>query len=77
MKDRRAALQQVFANLMDDATLTPLFNYHYRISAPPGVNGVRLTPRGWFEFSEAASAAFAVKKLVGIIRTRYHIGFRH
>ncbi|ENJ4382621.1 hypothetical protein AB1E01_004090, partial [Salmonella enterica] len=49
----RAALQQVFANLMDDATLTPLFNYHYRISAPPGVNGVRLTPRGWFEFSEA------------------------
>lgn len=52
-KDRRAALQQVFANLMDDATLTPLFNYHYRISAPPGVNGVRLTPRGWFEFSEA------------------------
>lgn len=53
MKDRRAALQQVFANLMDDATLTPLFNYHYRISAPPGVNGVRLTPRGWFEFSEA------------------------
>lgn len=38
---------------MDDATLTPLFNYHYRISAPPGVNGVQLTPRGWFEFSEA------------------------
>ncbi len=32
---------------------TPLFNYHYRISAPPGVNGVRLTPRGWFEFSRA------------------------
>ena len=39
--------------LMTDATLTPLFNYHYRISAPPGVNGVRLTPRGWFEFTEA------------------------
>ncbi len=38
---------------MADATLTPQFNYHYRISAPPGVNGVRLTPRGWFEFTEA------------------------
>ncbi|MGT3086993.1 hypothetical protein, partial [Salmonella enterica] len=21
--------------------------------APPGVNGVRLNPRGWFEFTEA------------------------
>ncbi|MGS9216895.1 SgrR family transcriptional regulator, partial [Salmonella enterica subsp. enterica serovar Infantis] len=51
--DRRAALQHVFANLMDDATLTPLFNDHYRISAPPGGRGVRLTPRGWVEFSEA------------------------
>lgn len=50
---RFAALQQVFASLMNDATLTPLFNYHYRISAPPGVNGVRLNPRGWFEFTEA------------------------
>ncbi|MGS8621773.1 hypothetical protein ACQWB7_24485, partial [Salmonella enterica subsp. enterica serovar Infantis] len=30
-----------------------LFNYHSRISAPPGVNGVRLTPLGWFDFSEA------------------------
>lgn len=50
---RYAALRQVFASLMDDATLTPLFNYHYRISAPPGVNGVRLNPRGWFEFTEA------------------------
>ncbi|MGJ8839634.1 SgrR family transcriptional regulator, partial [Salmonella enterica subsp. enterica serovar Kentucky] len=52
-KDRRAAVQHVFANLMDDATLTPLCNYHYRISAPPGGNGVRLTPRGWVEFSDA------------------------
>ena len=51
--DRHAALQHVFASLMHDATLTPLFNYHYRISAPPGVNGVRLNPRGWFEFTEA------------------------
>ncbi|HHV9674351.1 TPA: hypothetical protein ACUQ74_001439, partial [Escherichia coli] len=47
------ALKAVFSQLMADASLTPLFNYHYRISAPPGVNGVRLTPRGWFEFTEA------------------------
>lgn len=52
-ENRHNALKTVFNQLMDDATLTPLFNYHYRISAPPGVNGVRLTPRGWFEFTEA------------------------
>lgn len=52
-ENRFNALKAVFSQLMTDATLTPLFNYHYRISAPPGVNGVRLTPRGWFEFTEA------------------------
>ncbi|TBR70594.1 MULTISPECIES: SgrR family transcriptional regulator [unclassified Escherichia] len=52
-ENRFNALKMVFSQLMADATLTPLFNYHYRISAPPGVNGVRLTPRGWFEFTEA------------------------
>ncbi|TGB76787.1 hypothetical protein CRI66_12755 [Escherichia sp. E4694] len=52
-ENRFNALKTVFSQLMADATLTPLFNYHYRISAPPGVNGVRLTPRGWFEFTEA------------------------
>ncbi|HCU0294555.1 TPA: SgrR family transcriptional regulator [Citrobacter sedlakii] len=50
---RHAGLRQVFTTLMNEATLTPLFNYHYRISAPPGVNGVRLNPRGWFAFTEA------------------------
>lgn len=50
---RHAALRQVFTSLMNEATLTPLFNYHYRISAPPGVNGVRLNPRGWFDFTQA------------------------
>lgn len=52
-ENRFNALKAVFSQLMADATLTPQFNYHYRISAPPGVNGVRLTPRGWFEFTEA------------------------
>lgn len=52
-ESRLQALKAVFFSLMDEATLTPLFNYHYRISAPPGVNGIRLTPRGWFEFTEA------------------------
>ncbi len=33
--NRRAyTAQQVFASLMDDATLTPLFNYHCIASAP-------------------------------------------
>lgn len=57
---RHLALQKVFHHLMETAVLTPLFNYQYKISAPPGVNGIRLNARGWFEFSEAwlpASAA--------------------
>lgn len=33
--------------------LTPLFNYQYQVSAPPGVNGIRLNARGWFDFSAA------------------------
>ncbi|WP_312950113.1 SgrR family transcriptional regulator [Superficieibacter sp.] len=50
---RGAALQSVFNTLMERAILTPLFNYQYRISAPPGVNGIRLNARGWFDFSAA------------------------
>jgi len=50
---RSAALKAVLTGLMDDATLTPLFNYHYRVSAPPGVNGIRLNTLGWFDFSRA------------------------
>ncbi|KFC08634.1 periplasmic substrate-binding component of an ABC superfamily oligopeptide transporter [Trabulsiella guamensis ATCC 49490] len=50
---RATALLGVVSNLMESAILTPLFNYHYRVSAPPGVNGIRLTPRGWFDFTEA------------------------
>ncbi len=38
---------------MDDAIMTPLFNYNYRISAPPGVNGLQLNARGWFDFASA------------------------
>jgi MarR-like DNA-binding transcriptional regulator SgrR of sgrS sRNA len=38
---------------MESAVLTPLFNYQYQISAPPGVNGIRLNTRGWFDFTEA------------------------
>lgn len=66
-ENRFNALKAVFSQLMADATLTPLFNYHYRISAPPGVNGVRLTPRGWFEFTEAASRAVAMNSWSGLI----------
>ncbi|MEX3019052.1 SgrR family transcriptional regulator [Kluyvera sp. STS39-E] len=50
---RIAALKHIFTRLMRDAIVTPLFNYQYQVSAPPGVNGIRLNARGWFDFSEA------------------------
>lgn len=50
---RVSALQAVFTRLMDEAILTPLFNYQYRISAPPGVEGIQLNTRGWFDFAQA------------------------
>jgi MarR-like DNA-binding transcriptional regulator SgrR of sgrS sRNA len=52
-RSRNEALRNVFNILMDDAIMTPLFNYNYRISAPPGVNGLRLNARGWFDFTSA------------------------
>ncbi|MGZ9909620.1 hypothetical protein ACXYS1_26310, partial [Escherichia coli] len=45
--------RNVFNSLMEDAIMTPLFKYNYRISAPPGVNGLRLNARGWFDFASA------------------------
>ena len=45
--------KKVAYTLMNEALLTPLFNYHYRISAPPGVEGIEVNRRGWFEFTEA------------------------
>ncbi|WP_434586148.1 SgrR family transcriptional regulator [Klebsiella sp. R390] len=50
-RSRNDALRNVFNRLMDDAIMTPLFNYNYRISAPPGVNGLQLNARGWFDFT--------------------------
>ncbi len=50
---RHAGLRAIFTRLMEEAVLTPLFNYQYQISAPPGVNGIRLNTRGWFDFTEA------------------------
>lgn len=52
-RDRHAGLKAIFSRLMENAVLTPLFNYQYQISAPPGVNGIRLNTRGWFDFTEA------------------------
>jgi len=49
-QQRSHALKQVLHGLMSQAILTPLFNYHYQVSAPPGVNGIRLNTRGWFDF---------------------------
>ena len=35
-RSRNDALRNVFNSLMEDAIMTPLFKYNYRISAPPG-----------------------------------------
>jgi len=51
--ERYADLQAVFSSLMHDAIITPLFNYRYQISAPPGVNGIELNAWGWFDFTQA------------------------
>lgn len=50
---RHTNLREVFSTLMHDAVITPLFNYRYQISAPPGVNGIELNAWGWFDFSRA------------------------
>lgn len=50
---RSQALKSVLTTLMDNAVLTPLFNYHYQVSAPPGVNGIQLNTWGWFDFTKA------------------------
>lgn len=42
-RSRSEALRNVFNRLMDDAIMTPLFNYNYRISAPPGLTGYAST----------------------------------
>jgi MarR-like DNA-binding transcriptional regulator SgrR of sgrS sRNA len=50
---RSKGLQDVFSKLMRDAIVSPLFNYRYQISAPPGVNGIELNAWGWFDFTQA------------------------
>ena len=50
-RDRHAGLQAIFSRLMENAVLTPLFNYQYQISAP-GAAEIRLNTRGWFDFTE-------------------------
>ena len=51
--DRAAAVQTLFQQLMQEGMLLPLFNYHYQISAPPGVEGIALNSLGWFDFNRA------------------------
>ena len=51
-RDHTPGLPFIFSRLMETAVLTPLFNYQYQISAPPGVNGICLNTRGWFDFTE-------------------------
>ncbi|WP_314154328.1 SgrR family transcriptional regulator [Rouxiella badensis] len=50
---REEKLRAHFYQLMEHGSITPLFNYQYQVSAPPGVNGVQLTAWGWFDFCRA------------------------
>ncbi len=43
-RSRNDALRNVFNSLMEDAIMTPLFKYNYRISAPPGSMVCASTP---------------------------------
>lgn len=52
-RDRNDALRRLFSRLVEQAIVTPLFNYRYQISAPPGVQGIQLNAWGWFDFSRA------------------------
>ncbi|HDJ1438440.1 TPA: SgrR family transcriptional regulator [Serratia rubidaea] len=46
-------LKSYYQQLMSAAIITPLFHYQYQISAPPRMQGVRLTAHGWFDFGQA------------------------
>lgn len=52
-EDRVAAVQALYQQMMRDGLLLPLFNYHYQISAPPGVEGIAVNTLGWFDFNRA------------------------
>lgn len=51
--DRFAGLRETYQQLMRDAVIAPLFNYRYQVSAPPGVEGIKLNSWGWFDFTRA------------------------
>ncbi|PKH21357.1 peptide ABC transporter substrate-binding protein [Enterobacterales bacterium CwR94] len=54
LEERRfSALAETYLALMQGGHLMPLFNYRYQVSAPPGVQGIHLNARGWFDFSRA------------------------
>ncbi|MBJ3814823.1 SgrR family transcriptional regulator [Shimwellia pseudoproteus] len=48
---RIQGLKTLYEALMSASVLTPLFNYHYQIHAPPNVRGVHINARGWFDFT--------------------------
>ena len=50
-EQRINGLKKLYEALMAGSVLTPLFNYHYQIHAPPNVRGVHINARGWFDFS--------------------------
>jgi len=50
---RLSEMKHLVYGLTDEAIITPLFNYRYQISAPPGVEGITLNEWGWFDFTQA------------------------
>ncbi len=50
---RFQALRTYYQHLMEESYFTPLFNYQYQLITPPGVNGIKLTAYGWFDFCQA------------------------
>lgn len=50
---RHLALKSAFSDLMQEGSLTPLFNYLYQVSTPNQVNDIKLTAYGWFDFCQA------------------------
>ena len=53
LEQRHHHVKTLYQQLMNDAVITPLFNYRYQVSAPPDVEGIHLNAWGWFDFSRA------------------------
>ena len=77
-RSRNDALRNVFNSLMEDAIMTPLFKYNYRISAPPGGQWSAPQRPGLVRLRQRLAAGLVdVRELVMEGVWRYHIAFIH